>query len=255
MTNPNDPWARRPDDDPTQRLGQPGESPTEKPTGGYGPAGYPEQTTAYPGNDPYGGWGPGPHPTREMPAYDSRWGGYGQYGPPGGPPPQGAPPEPPRPPRRTGMWVGVAVAAIVLIGLAGVAVGLFSGGDSEPSARDTTTSRTFGREVPAEPEESGPALPSLPGLPDMPDSGDAEADGTTMGTISSNSGGTLVLSTLGGSEVTVHTTPDTQVISLAGTTVDDLPAGDLVIVQGQKGPDGSIQADVIISTALEGGGR
>ncbi|WP_328389190.1 DUF5666 domain-containing protein [Nocardia sp. NBC_00416] len=255
MTNPNDPWARRPDDDPTQHLGQPGESATEKLSTGGGPAGYGESTTAYPGNDPYGGWGPGPNPTREMPTYqsqpyDNQWGAYGQY-PPGGPP------EPPRPPRKTGMWVGIAAAAIVLIGLAGIAAGLlFGGDDSQPTASDTkTTSRTLGREVPTAPGDSGPALPSLPGLPDMPDTGDPEAGGTTMGTISTNSGGTLTLSTLAGKEVTVHTTPSTQVISLAGTTVEALPTGDLVIVQGQKSSDGSIQAEVIISTALEGGGR
>ncbi|WP_062999850.1 DUF5666 domain-containing protein [Nocardia jinanensis] len=265
MTNPNDPWARRPDDDPTQHLGQPGESATEKLSSGYGPAGYAEPTTAYPGNDPYGGWGPGPNPTREMPTYPSQgyenpgqgygnqWGGYG----PGQVPPGQLPPEPPRPPKKNGMWIGVAVAVIVLIGLAGIAAGmLFGGEDSDTTASDTTTSsRPTGRGLPADPGDSGPAFPSLPNMPDMPDTGDAEAGGTTMGTISANAGGTLTLSTLTGNEVTVHTTASTQVISLAGTTVDALPTGDLVIVQGQKSPDGSIQADVIISTSLEGGGR
>lgn len=249
MTNPNDPWARRPDDDPTQYLGQPGESATEKLSTGYGPAGYGESTTAYPGNDPYGGWGAGPNPTREMPLYPSepyqnQWGGYS--------PPGQLPPEPPRPPKRTGMWVGIALAVIVLIGLAGIAAGTLFGGGSDTTASDTTTSsRPASRGLPG---DSGPALPSLPGLPDMPDTGDPEA-GTTMGTINANSGGTLTISTLTGAEVTVHTSSSTQVISLAGATVDALPTGDLVIVQGQKSPDGSIQADVIISTALEGGGR
>ncbi|MGW6334816.1 DUF5666 domain-containing protein [Nocardia rhamnosiphila] len=258
MTNPNDPWARRPDDDPTQHLGQPGESATEKLSAGYGPAGYGESTTAYPGNDPYGGWGAAPNPTREMPLYPgdpyrNQWGGYG---PPGQVPPGQLPPEPPRPPKKTGMWVGIALAVIVLIGLAGIAAGMLFGGDSGTTASDTTTSsRPTSRGLPADPGNSGPALPSLPGLPDMPDTGDPEAGGTTMGTISANSGGTLTISTLTGAEVTVHTSSSTQVISLAGTTVDALPAGDLVIVQGQKSPDGSIQADVIISTALEGGGR
>ncbi|MGW1739750.1 DUF5666 domain-containing protein [Nocardia sp. NPDC001965] len=258
MTNPNDPWARRPDDDPTQHLGQPGESATEKLSTGYGPAGYGESTTAYPGNDPYGGWGPpGPHPTREMPtypsgAYDNQLSGYGQYGPPGQ-----VPPEPPRPPKKNGMWVGIAVAVIVLIGLAGIAAGMLLGGDDSDTTAGgtTTTSRPTGRGLPADPGDSGPGLPSLPSMPELPDTGDAESGGTTMGTISANSGGTLTISTLTGNEITVHTTASTQVISLAGTTVDALPTGDLVIVQGQKSPDGSIQADVIISTSLEGGGR
>ncbi|MGI5222548.1 DUF5666 domain-containing protein [Nocardia sp. CA-290969] len=265
MTNPNDPWARRPDDDPTQRLGQPGESATEKLPTGDGP-GFTEPTTAYPGTDPYGGWGPpGPNPTREMPTYDSyAYGGQQQWGAPGGPPPQdpygpagGPPGGSPRPPKKNGVLLGIGLAVIVLLGLAGIAAGMmFGGDDSQSTAGDTSsTSRTLGREVPAQPDESEPPLPSLPGIPDMPDSGEQDPGGTTMGTISSNSGGTLTLSTLTGDEVTVHTTPQTQVISLAGATVDALPAGDLVIVQGQPGPDGSIQADVIISTALEGGGR
>ncbi len=266
MTNPNDPWARRPDDDPTQRLGQPGESATEKMPTADGP-GFVEPTTAYPGTDPYGGWGQGPNPTREMPTYDSyaygsnpQWsaGGPGlqdPYGQSGGHPPGQEPPRPPS--NKTGIWLGVGLAAIVLIGLAGVGAGLlFSGGDSQSTAGDdTTTSRTLGRQAPPLPEESFPELPPLPGDPGMPDSGDPNAGGTTMGTISSNSGGTLTLSTLTGTEVTVHTTEATQVISLAGATVEALPAGDLVIVQGQQSPDGSIQAEVIISTALDGGGR
>ncbi|MFI5714645.1 DUF5666 domain-containing protein [Nocardia sp. NPDC051750] len=265
MTNPNDPWARRPDDDPTQRLGQPGESATEKLPGGDVP-GYVEPTTAYPGTDPFGGWGAGPNPTREMPTYDSyAYGGQGgppgpgpqdPYGPAGGPLP-GPPGEPPRRlSNKTGIWLGVGLAAIVLIALAAVGAGMmFGGGDSQNTASDSTTTRPLGRGIPAQPEESAPPLPSLPEMPDSGDPGDPGAGGTTMGTISSNTGGTLTLSTLTGDEVTVHTTPSTQVISLAGATVDALPAGDLVIVQGQPSPDGSIQAEVIISTALDGGGR
>lgn len=258
MTNPNDPWARRPDDDPTQRLGQPGESATEKLPTADGP-GFVEPTTAYPGTDPYGGWGPGPNPTQELPTYDSYAYGTPQapYGPPGAPA-SGPVPEPPRQPsNKTGIWLGVALAAIVLIGLAGVGVGmLFGGDDSRSTAGGTTTGApTTGREIPRQPEDSFPGLPPLPGDPGLPDSGEPNAGDTTMGTIRSNSGGTLTLSTLTGTEVTVHTTAATQVISLAGATVDALPAGDLVIVQGPKSGDGSIQAEVIISTALDGGGR
>ncbi|MEU1985082.1 DUF5666 domain-containing protein [Nocardia sp. NPDC019395] len=268
MTNPNDPWARRPDDDPTQRLGQPGESATEKIPSGDMP-GYVEPTTAYPGTDPYGGWGPGPNPTREMPTYDSyAYGAQGgmpgpgpqdPYGRAGGALPPGPPGEPPRrPSNKNGIWLGVGLAAIVLIALAAVGAGMMfgGGGDSQNTAGDSaTTSRPLGREIPMEPEESAPALPSLPGMPDSGSPDDPNAGGTTMGTISSNTAGTLTLSTLTGEQVTVHTTPSTQVISLSGTTVDALPAGDLVIVQGQQAPDKSIQADVIISTALDGGGR
>lgn len=76
-----------------------------------------------------------------------------------------------------------------------------------------------------------------------------------MGTITANAGGQLTLDTVGGSAVTVRTTDKTQVISLTGSKASDLPVGDMVVVQGDKVADGSIDAKIIISTALPGGTR
>lgn len=268
MTNPNDPWAR-PDETPTEHLGRPGKSGTEPLHTDDYPAAYGEPTTAYPGNGPYDAWAQGPNPTRELPTYDGRWDTYGAYGQPSYPTgyPDGAwsageapaqPQEgPPRPPeRRTGLWLGIGLAVVVLIGLAGVAAGLlFGGGDSSPPASDGGTSTVPTRRAPTgslEPSGRPPALPSIPGMPGLDES---VPSGTTMGTITANDGVTLTISSIGGSNVIVRTDRDTQVISLSGTTVADLPKGDLILVQGDKAPDGSITAKVIISTAVPGGGR
>lgn len=263
MTNPNDPWAR-PDETPTEHLGRPGKwdaepSHTDDPTMAYG-----APTTAYPIDGPYDAWAQGPNPTRELPPYDGRWDTYGVYGQPSYPTgypdgawsgqPQGEPPRPPR--RRTGMWIGLGLAAVVLIGLAGVAAGLLFGGDDSAtvaSGRGTSTVPT--RRAPTGPLDPGGRQPTAPGFPGVPGLDEPVPSGTTMGTITANDGVTLTISSLGGSDVVVHTDSDTQVISLSGTAVSDLPEGDLILVQGDKAPDGSITAKVIISTAVPGGER
>ncbi|WP_228831580.1 acyltransferase family protein [Nocardia elegans] len=134
------------------------------------------------------------------------------------------------------------------------AAGMLLGGDDEDTAAaGTSTTHTLPfptagpsttRELPGLPVPSG-----LPGLPEM------DGLGATMGTITANDGGTLTLSTVAGGTVTVRTDASTQVISLSGVTPGDLPVGDMVMVQGDKGQDGSITAKIIISTALPGGGR
>lgn len=274
MTNPNDPWARRPDE-PTEHLGQPGKSAAEslEPlhtsdyTEAYGQPGQP--TTAYPGNETYQAWSQGPHPTRELTTYDSGWDGSGTYGydqqgvptqqayragawSPGSGPPEGGPPRPPK--RNTGLWIGLGLAVVLLVGLLGVFAGLlFGGNDSATTASETGTSPvpTQGRlpDRGTEPSEPPLVFPSYPGTEDP---GSA---GAVMGRIDTNDGATLTISSLDGSDVTVHTGPETQVISLAGTSVTDLPAGDLVVVQGDRAPDGSIHAQLIISAAMPGPGR
>ncbi|MFC3963429.1 DUF5666 domain-containing protein [Nocardia jiangsuensis] len=275
MTNPKDPWGQRPDDSPTRHLGAPGAS-GAPPTNVFGGSA-----------GGYGEWTPPPPPdaTREFPSYDSQWGPYeGQGGttqqpyqqqpppnpaagqpqqqnwgnpPPPGYPPQGPPGNPPPPRRNTGLWIGLGLAAVLLIAVLGVFAGLyFTGGDDDSTAAGTTTTATRqpGRST-APPSgnqttPSFPALPSeLPGLPGLEDLGSA------MGSITANNGGTLTLRTLDGKTVTVRTDAGTQVISLGVTTAADLPVGEMVVVQGDKGADGDILAEIIISTGLSGGGR
>ncbi|MGK8521025.1 DUF5666 domain-containing protein [Nocardia asteroides] len=268
MTNPNDPWGQRPEEAPTEHLGPPGKSgygdpaPTTEYPEAYGagaPTAYPP--TAYPPTEQYGSWGPpGANATREFPSYDSQWAAYPDSGgdrwsgtvpPPGG----GVPPGPPEPPRRnTGLWIALGLGVVLLIGAIGVVAGVLLGsGDSgspdtaAASSAPPTTRSLPGTRTPPPTPPSG--LPSVPGL------GDVDGLGATMGTITANDGGTLTVSSVMGNTITVRTDANTQVIALSGTKVSDLPTGELVLIQGDKAPDGLIQAKVIIGTSLPGGGR
>ncbi|MBF6296360.1 hypothetical protein IU459_02245 [Nocardia amamiensis] len=259
MTNPNDPWGQRPEDAPTEYLGPPGKSGYEElaHTEAYG-TGAPSE---YPPTQQYGGWAPpGPNATREFPSYDAQWAAYqgggdnrwpGTAVPPGG----GAPPEQPRPPRRnTGLWIALGLGVVLLIGAVGVAAGLLLGG-SDSGSSDTaavSSAPVTTRSVPGT-RTGAPTPPS--GLPGVPGLGDVDGLGATMGTITANDGGTLTVSTVLGDTIAVRTDANTQVISLSGTKVSDLPTGELVLIQGDKAADGSIQAKVIIGTSLPGGPR
>ncbi|MFE3545195.1 DUF5666 domain-containing protein [Nocardia sp. NPDC059177] len=259
MTNPNDPWGQHPEDSPTERLGSPGMESTKP----YG-SGFDE-------------WGQPSNPTMALPPHDAQWGayesgypaaqppqqppppGYGQ-GYPGGPPP-GYPPQPQggdqgQPPKRnTGLWIALGLGVLGLIAVGGVLAGLMlSGGESDdntasapPSSQQLLVPPTFQQTTPATPPGTG-GLPGLPGL------GDEEL-GATMGSITANTGTEITLSTLGGSTVRVLIDDATQVISLTSTKASELPVGDMVMVQGDKNPDGSIHAEIIISTALPSGPR
>ncbi|MBB5914126.1 hypothetical protein BJY24_002993 [Nocardia transvalensis] len=275
MTNPSDPWAQRPDspDAPTEKIGAPGKPDeslhTSEYTRAYGPDADP--TASYQQTEPYSYFDqpPGPNATRELsphelPPYDSAWGGYeNQYGASGyGPPPGGVPPggpteqigptglpvEPRR--RRTGLWIGLTAAVFVLVVLGGIAVGAFlaGGDDSSSSAAADTTSRSAPTRRPVVPP-SGNSGPQS-GLPQIPGLGDIDNIGATMGKIGTNDGTTLSVESLLGSVVTVHTDDKTQVIAAGSGKVADLHPGEMIVVQGDKQPDGSIRAKIIISTSL-----
>ncbi|WP_227997473.1 DUF5666 domain-containing protein [Nocardia australiensis] len=269
MTNPNDPWARRPEDAPTEHLGTPGKSGFDQPADPTETYTY-EPAPAYPSTEQMEPWPPPPvNATRELPPYDNQWGGYeSTYGEqwadttmPAGTGGGGVPPGPPGPvdqypppKRNTGLWVALVIGVVALIAVAGVVAGLLLGSkDSSstsaassatvtlpPAARETGTPKSG---------QSTATIPSLPGL------GDIDGLGATMGTISANNGGTLTVDSLSGSAVTVHTDAQTQVISLSAAKATDLPVGDMIVIQGDKAADGSIQARIIISTSLPGGPR
>ncbi|MFE6863223.1 DUF5666 domain-containing protein [Nocardia sp. NPDC057668] len=287
MTNPSDPWARRPDVSP-------GEGPTEKMAPAPGQVGHTSDPADAYGPTEYFGVPPGPEATRVIPPHDAGWGGYeqgagyeptaayqagagyvptstydtaggyvpqpppnypGGPGAPGGYPPAGFPrPPAPEPPRRTGLWIGLGLAALAGIAVIGVAVGVLLANRNtpeSPTAAGTTAAPTF--VFPSKPNTSSQPLPS--GVPQIPGLGDIDSLGANMGTIAANDGTTLTMTTLAGTTVTVHTDEETQVISLGSTKVADLPVGEMVMVQGDKGADGSIQATIIISTSLPGGPR
>ncbi|MBF6329046.1 DUF5666 domain-containing protein [Nocardia transvalensis] len=266
MTNPSDPWAQRPDspDAPTEQVGVPGRPGEPRlHTTEYSEAyGYGATAT-----EPYQYFDqpPGPNATRVLPPYENQWGAYESQAydtqwdtsaapPPGGPGgpygPTGLPPQPPRR-NRTGLWIALTLGIFVLVVLGGVAVGmLMSGNDSSSSTASATTTRSAPTAIPVIPPRStgGPqsSLPPLPGL------GDIDGIGATMGTIKTNDGATLTIDSLLGSTVTVHTDDKTQVIASGASKVADLHPGDMVVVQGDKGSDGSIKAEIIISTMLTG---
>ncbi|WP_024801729.1 DUF5666 domain-containing protein [Nocardia sp. BMG51109] len=206
----------------------------------------------------------GPNATRELPPYDSAWGmhespygapGPGQQWAGGGAPPDGPigptgmPVEPPRR-RRTGLWIGLTAAVFVLVVLGGIAAGMFLAGNddsSSTSAADTSTRSSPSRVPVVPPNGSGGPQSGVPGMPGL---GDIDDLGATMGTISTNDGTTLTIQSLLGSLVTVHTDAQTQVVATGAGKVTDLHPGDMVVVQGDKAPDASIQAKIIISTSL-----
>lgn len=264
MTNPNDPWGQRPEEQPTEHLGGPGKSGFDEPlhtteyTEAYGQGAPP----AYPATEQFQ-WAPPPNATREFPTYDSQWSGgayppgygeqwSGQPGQGGGVPPGAPPPfdqQPPPPKRNTGLWVLLGIGVILLVAAAGVVAGVLLGGSNSSDTAAPASTTSVRTPPTALPTPSGPrptVVPSIPGL------GDIDALGATMGTISANDGGTLTISTLLGSTVTVRTDERTEVIAADITKAADLPTGELVVVQGDKSPDGSILARVIISAALPG---
>ncbi|MFC9474711.1 DUF5666 domain-containing protein [Nocardia sp. NPDC056952] len=271
MTNPNDPWGQRPEDSPTERLGSPGT----------------DSTTPYGGNS-FDEWGQPSNPTQALPPHDAQWGDYESGYPAAQPPPQQAPPGydqgyqapppgygqgypaapppgyPPRPQdgdqeeppkRHIGLWIALGLGVLALIAVGGVLAGLVLSGDDsgDNTASAPTTSQLL---VPPTPKQTTPGSPpSASGLPGLPGLGGGEDLGATMGSITANTGTEITMSTLGGSDVRVLIDDATQVISLTSTKASELPVGDMVMVQGDKNPDGSIHAKIIISTALPGGPR
>ncbi|WP_067884311.1 DUF5666 domain-containing protein [Nocardia vaccinii] len=271
MTNPSDPWAQRPDssDAPTEHLGASGEPEARRTT---------EYSDAYGSTEPYQYFdqAPGPNPTRELPPYQSQWGVYEGPGPgeaaydtqwigptrtvpvQNGPqptlvgPPDLPPDQPPPHRNRRGMWVGLTLLAFAVVVLGAVAVGLFLGSDSSSSSSaggNTYRSAPTGLPLfPQSPDTPGTGTTTAPQLPGL--GGTADGLGATMGTISANDGSTLTVDSLSGSSITVHTDAKTEVIALGSSTIADLHPGDMVVVQGDKNPDGSIQAKIVIGTAL-----
>ncbi|WP_067671273.1 DUF5666 domain-containing protein [Nocardia miyunensis] len=263
--------AQGPDspDAPTEHLGASGGSEGKR---------APEYSDAFGSTEPYQYFdqAPGPNPTRPLPPYQSQWGVYEGPGPgeaaydtqwigpahttpvQNGPPtptlvgPPDLPPEQPPHRGRRGMWVGMTLVAFAVVVLGAIAVGLFLGNTSSSSstAGDTTyhSAPTGLPMFPKSPDTPGTGRTTAPQLPGL--GGTIDGLGATMGTISTNDGSTLTVDALSGSTITVHTDAKTEVIALGSSTVADLHPGDMVVVQGDKNADGSIQAKIVIGTAL-----
>lgn len=279
MTNPDDPrtpqeraydpaeqqpsdetvqWAR-PSDGPTQQLGPVGTPPPDQPTEQYYTADpyqayggqTPAPTQAYPTYDPrFDPQATPPNPTQAYPTYA---GGY----PPPGQPPTGQDPAfgaapGPGPGRKVGLWVAVG-AGVVLLAL-GLIVGLaLNGNDSDTPTASAPTPSRLAPVPPTNTPAPGRTAPDTTSPLDNAPGGVGDLigkAGTAMGTITANDGGTLTLDGLGGSPITVRTTPDTSLISLTARTIADLKPGESVLVQGDKVENGTVTAKLIIGTTL-----
>ena len=268
--------------DPENRNRPEGEQPTEQPTQQYG-----EQPTEQFGEqvhttDPNAAYGQGYQPTQQLPPYDPRFDPYapppnptkaypvqgGQhpgyagypaagYPPPGGYPPDGGypPPEDQEPdgPRRWPLVVaGLAVVGLLVVG-GGILLG--SGGGSDETAAPalpTLTTRPPAPTTtppPATTDEPAPTAPGESPFAPLPGGlGEALGDlGAAVGTLTSNDGSTLVIDTTGGSQLTIETTAQTQVIGFGAQEVADLSPGSTLIVQGSPVEGGRMTADMILA--------
>ncbi|QBJ95938.1 hypothetical protein ERC79_08115 [Rhodococcus sp. ABRD24] len=291
MTNPDDPRTpqERAYDPAEQGDGSAAAEQWGRPAGGdteqIGPVQQPDQPTEqYYTADPYQAYGgPPPNPTQALPTYDPRFDpqslppnatqayptyyGSGGYPPPGSLPPGSPPPgEAPfientpdhKPGRKVGLWAAVA-AGILLLAL-GLGIGFLVNGAGSDTSATAAAPSTRMTAPPTVPQRSGPPTTApdttspLDGIPGGVGDLIGKA-GTAMGTITANNGGTLTIDGLGGSTVTVRTTPDTTLISLTAATVADLEPGESVLVQGDKVEGGEVTAKLIINTTLPGFGN
>jgi hypothetical protein len=278
--SPQRPQPQSPDR-PTEQF--PGPQYTSNPSEAYGDA--TQALPAYPGyaaNQPppgatqayptyYDGGQPPSNPTQAYPTYP----GYDANQPPpgatqayptfyeGGQPPSGPESGAATPagdgekkgPGKVVLVVAATAAVLLLAAVVGFGAMLVSSGGSDNTtasgpvtrsqaptpARPTTPPRST-----EAPQTSAPDLSKIPG-----GLGEAiGAAGAAVGTVRTNDGSTLILDGIGGSAVTVTTTPSTRVISLNGTRVADLRVGDTVLVQGDKTAEGAVTARLIVNTAI-----
>ncbi|WP_153340740.1 hypothetical protein [Nocardia aurantia] len=79
--------------------------------------------------------------------------------------------------------------------------------------------------------------------------------GFTLGRVKANDGTKLQVQDALGAVSTIHTTADTEVLVLLATRVPDIPAGALIMVHGDREPDGSITANLIMGVGTDSGGK
>jgi len=83
----------------------------------------------------------------------------------------------------------------------------------------------------------------------------AASRGITFGTVTATDGTTLTVQAILGGTVVVHSTPTTEVLALGGGRISDIAAGYSVFVHGDRNPDGSIVASLIIGGPLNLSGK
>ncbi|MEE2061044.1 hypothetical protein Q7514_26315 [Rhodococcus artemisiae] len=252
-----------PPPNPTQQLGEPlgqypqGRQPTAQyPTAQSPAAPYP--TTQYPTAE----YSQAQYPQGQYPQGQYPAAGYpdGGHQPPGPPPPgygepgYGQPAEPEKKPRGP-RWGVLALAVIVLIALGGIVGYLLSGSGDEPDT--TATGPTTTQAQPPAPTTTPSPVPAPGATPDLPldelPGGLGEALGQTgavVGSITANDGTSITLSGIGGSLTTVLFTPETQIITLRGSSPEALEIGATVVATGSPVENGQMTAETVISASL-----
>ncbi|MBF6172116.1 hypothetical protein [Nocardia blacklockiae] len=145
--------------------------------------------------------------------------------------------EPPRRRKPTplfeaGMFVGIAIVTILLIAFGHDA---FESPSSTPHAPNRAATST------ASPRTGNPAIRITSGF--------------AVGKVTANDGESLRVSGVSGSTTVVRTDTDTRVMVLPGSRVSDARPGTMVMVYGDKQPDGSIIANLLMGVTLPIPGR
>lgn len=252
MSDPNDPWAKRPE----TRAPEPVDQPTEvqQPLKSDEPIEYLHT------DDPNAAYGAVPNPTLVYPTYESLREQQAQQPPYGWAPPGPQQPMTPPPPERRSLamliGMGIALGFLVAAVLGGGLLLLRPhNSGSEDSSGALPQQETFTQNQPMQPWPSATAPGGQSPDLNLPNPFGTHAPGTsygaTVGSVTSTDGATLsVQGVLGDKANVVHTNDQTKVLGVNREKVADLKVGDMVIVQGDKAADGSITARLIISTSL-----
>ncbi|WP_328410066.1 hypothetical protein [Nocardia sp. NBC_00403] len=151
------------------------------------------------------------------------------YGPPTElsetPPPQHSQPEPPN---RTGLLIGVGVVLLIIIGL--LPMILHDNSTSTSSSSNVKASQAMTTSV-----KVGPAASAAKFV-----------RGIAVGRVAANDGSTLTVEGVLGSVAVVRIDTRTRVLMLAAVRAADVKVGTMVIVQGDKSSDGTIEAKYIV---------
>ncbi|MDI9916090.1 DUF5666 domain-containing protein [Rhodococcus sp. IEGM 1379] len=274
MTDQNDPRNPGGDpnpDQPTEHF----EIPRQYQGQQQYPYGGPDQTTEnlgqqYPPNQP--------NPTQAFPAYNPQLD-------PGAPPPgatQAYPPYseqypvaggragggiPPEQPfidngspdggkrRKFGTWIAAGVVGVLVAVIAIIGLSVF-GSSNDSGTQTAFVPPTTNAPAPTTPKPKtttpAPSPTTTSPLDKLPGGlGDVIGKaGGAVGTVVSNDGTTLVINSIGGSQTTVLTTPETTLIAFNRSSVADLQPGDNIVVDGTPLENGTMTAKTILDTSL-----
>lgn len=74
--------------------------------------------------------------------------------------------------------------------------------------------------------------------------------GLAIGKVTANDGKMIAVEGISGAMTNVHTSPDTRILVLTGSSVSDVTVGAAVLVYGDKEADGTITANLIVGGSV-----